>query len=58
MIRQFSNKYVGGNLGSSKSDEILEFDPLTGKWKLVDMMILARSDHAVSVVNFDSGLCV
>ena len=45
-------------MGSSNSDEILEFDPLTGQWKLVDMMILARSDHAVSVVKFDSGLCV
>jgi len=39
-------------------DEILEFDLLTGQWKLVDRMIRARGDHAVSVIKFDSGLCV
>ena len=39
-------------------DDILEFDPLTGEWKLVDRMIQGRHDHAVSVVNFESDLCV
>merc|ERR1719219_161618 len=39
-------------------DDILEFDPLTGQWKLVDRMIQARYYHAVSTITFDSGLCV
>ena len=39
-------------------DDILEFDPLTGQWKLVDRMIQARERHAVSVITFDSELCV
>jgi len=38
-------------------DEILEFDPLTGQWKVVAKMMKARSVHAVSVINFESGLC-
>ena len=50
-MKQFANKYLGGNRGS---DEILEFDPLTGQWKLVDRMIQARHWHAVSVINFDN----
>ena len=56
-LRQFANKYSGGYDGSYY-DEILEFDPLTGQWELVDRMIQARADHAVSVINFESGLCV
>ena len=59
-------EYAGGNIeyGGNISNEILEFDPLTGQWKPnVGRMIHARSDHAVSVLtndvfNFDSGLCV
>ena len=53
-------KYLGGyNEGSSTySDEILEFDPLTGQWELMDRMIQAREQHAVSVINFESELCV
>ena len=47
--------YFGGTSGC---DEILEFDPLKGQWGLMDRMIQARQDHAISVVNFDSGLCV
>jgi len=47
-----------GGVGSSYYDDILEFDPLTGQWKLVDRMIQARSYHAVSTITFDSGLCV
>jgi len=41
----------GINEDYSYSDEILEFDPLTGQWKLVDRMIQARAAHAVSVVD-------
>jgi len=43
--------------GSPYYDDILEFDPLTGQWKLVDRMIQARGLHAVSTITFESGLC-
>ena len=43
---------------SNTLNEILEFDPLTGQWKLVDRMIQARAYQAVSVVNFESELCL
>ena len=33
-------------------DDILEFDPLTGQWNLVDRMIRSRAAHAVSAVNY------
>ena len=60
-LKQFDNKYLGGEYydGSyTYYDDILEFDPLTGQWKLVDRMIQARNWHAVSVTTFESGLCV
>jgi len=47
-----------GGHDDSFSDDILEFDPLTGQWKLVDRMIQARNGHAVSTITFESGLCV
>ena len=47
--KQFANKYLGGTSGS---DEILEFDPLTGQWELEDRMIQTRRYHAVSVVDY------
>ena len=52
--------YLGGNDRSySANDEILEFDPLSGQWKLLETrMFHARAAHAVSVINFDSSLCV
>ena len=56
--KQFANKYLGGDDFGYYSDDILEFDPLTGQWELVDRMIQTRESHAVSVINFDSGLCV
>lgn len=60
--KQFANKYLGGRYYDSSSDyyydEILEFDPLTGQWELVDRMIQARYYHAVSAVTIESGLCV
>jgi len=49
---------TGGYDGSSVYDEILQFDPLSGQWKLVDRMIQARADHAVAVINYEPGLCV
>ena len=60
-LRQFANKYLGGRYYDDSYtyyDEILEFDPLTGQWKLVDRMIQARGYHAVSTIDFDEGLCV
>jgi len=44
--------------GGYNYDDILEFGPLTGQWKLVDRMIQARSYHAVSTITFESELCV
>ena len=57
-LEQFTNKYLGGYDNSSYSDEILEFDPLTGQWELVDRMLQSRTWHAVSVINFEPELCV
>ena len=60
-LKQFDNKYLGGRYDevfSTYYDDILEFDPLTGQWKLVDRMIQNRYLHAVSVTTFESGLCV
>ena len=31
-------------------DDILEFDPSSGQWRLVDRMVQARSQHAVSII--------
>jgi len=39
------------------SDEILEFDSLTGQWKIVDRMIQTRGAHAMAAIDFDPGLC-
>ena len=55
-LKQFANKYLGGQYSDyTYSDEILEFDPLTGQWKLVDRMIQARRDHAVSTIHHQHG---
>ena len=55
----FADKYLGGTItGVSVLDEILEFDPLTGQWQEMAKMIQARAGHAVSVITFESGLCV
>ena len=32
-------------------DDILEFDPSTGVWSLVDKMMNVRNRHAVSVIS-------
>ena len=39
-------------------DEILEFDPITGEWTLVDRMMHVREYHAISTITFKSDLCV
>ena len=54
----FANPYPGGYNKDGSIDEILEFDPLTGQWELVDKMIQARALHAVSLMKIDLGLCV
>ena len=64
--RKFVNKYLGGYtkgwIGTGDdsiiSDEILEFDPLTGQWKILDRMIQTRGAHAMAAIDFDPGLCV
>ena len=58
----FVNKYSGGRGYDGSTifyDEILEFDPISGEWNLVDRMIHAREGHAVSVINFSevAGIC-
>ena len=63
--RKCFKNYLGGYDGgqpigvgdSDNSDEILEYDLLTGRWNLVDRMIQARSNHAVAVINFEPELC-
>jgi len=49
---------TGGHSVFGFYDEILEFDPLTGEWLVVANMFQPKFYHAVSVVNFDAGLCV
>ena len=60
-LKQFANKYLGGHYryddGHSPSDEILEFDPLTGQWKEGAKMMKERDFHGVSIIEFESGLC-
>jgi len=56
------NKIVmtGGQNGSGKTyyyDDILEYDPLTGQWQLVDRMLQARDGHAISVISNFEFLC-
>ena len=31
-------------------DDLLEFEPSSGQWRLVDRMVNARSEHAVSII--------
>ena len=59
--KHFSNKYLGGGYYSffaladtAAIDEILEFDPVNGKWKEVGKMKKARYSHAVSVIEYSA----
>ena len=57
-IYQFSrNTYLGGTDNEIFFDDILEFDPLTGKWKEVARMMEKRGLHALSTIQFESGFC-
>ena len=58
LTHHFANKSLGGYFYDSNImevgtyfDDILEFDPLTGQWKLVDRMKHARGYHAMGVVS-------
>ena len=54
-LKRFANKYLGGEYydGSfNYYDEILEFDPVNGKWKEVGKMKTAKRFHAVSVIEY------
>ena len=42
---------LGGWIDEGYSNEILEFEPRTGTWTLVDRMMSARASHAVSVIS-------
>ena len=42
-------RYFDGD--NSYYDDILEYDPSTGEWSLVDQMMSARTFHAVSVIS-------
>ena len=53
----FTKQYLGGYDGTYY-DAILEFDPLLGQWELVERTIRARAEHAVSVIDFESELCL
>ena len=63
-LKQFTIEYSGGyyfdgsDWNVSPGDEIVEFDPLTGQWNLVDRMMDLQRWHAVSVIHFESRLCV
>ena len=54
----YTYEYLGGwdFDNNVNSDKILEFDPLTEKWEVVGSMLIGRSSHEVSVIQFDSGL--
>ena len=61
LTETISNKYLGGLSGDNYYflDDILEFDPLSGQWKEVEVakgdvakMFQERYYHAVSVIKF------
>ena len=60
-IYQFAkNTYLGGLFCAGDCtffDDILEFNPLTEKWKKVSKMTKKRSFHSLSTIQFESGLC-
>ena len=45
--------YTPGGWDGYYTDEILEFRPDTEEWSLAGRMIQARSNHAVSTINFE-----
>merc|ERR1711902_458916 len=57
MTGGYTKGWIGTGDDSIISDEILEFDSLTGQWKIVDRMIQTRGAHAMAAIDFDPGLC-
>ena len=54
-------KCSGGYVGYRDIlDEILEFNPTSGKWTVLDNMMVARTWHAISVIKADNveGFCI
>ena len=47
----FNTSVISGGFNQDYLDDILELEPLTGQWVLVDRMIRARGWHAVSVLS-------
>ena len=51
---KFITKCSGGGIRDGDDyiyyDEIVEFSPTSGEWTVLDNMMEARSDHAVSVI--------
>ena len=43
---------AGGNTADTTYDDILEFNTEDGTWIEVGSMVISRSDHAVSVINY------
>ena len=55
---KFITKCPGGNDGDSNEpldslDEIVKFSPTSGEWSVLEVMVKARSYHAVSVISAD-----
>ena len=46
-------KCSGGSYGGYL-DEIVEFSPTSGEWTVLDNMMEARADHAMSVIKADN----
>ena len=43
----YDDYYDGGEM----LDDILEYNPSTGEWSVVDQMFSARAAHAVSIIS-------
>ena len=46
-------KYSGGSERDNYYLEIVEFSPTSGEWTVLDNMMEARDDHAISVISSD-----
>ena len=47
-------KCSGGYNDGDYLDEIVEFSPTSGEWTVLDNMMEARDDHAISVIKADN----
>ena len=44
----------GGDDWTGYLDEVLEYDKESGVWKTIGIMTMKRTEHAVSVINYNS----